>query len=233
MLRRLLAAATVLVALITTLVIGGTGTASARGCPDVEVIFARGTAEPGAPLGVTGASFVAAVRGALPGRSVNAYAVNYAASSNFRDRIGLARSVTKGVIDAQNRITFMASACSRTRLVLGGYSQGAIVAAYATSSQVTLPPSYTFLAPPVLPAAVAPRVAAVALFAVPSTRFLADAGAPRYVPSPLYRNRTVRFCIPGDNICNGARLALPGPLHVLYAANGDTLRAAGFVRSRL
>ena len=56
--------------------------AAAQGCPDVEVVFARGTAEPPGVGGV-GQAFVDAVRAQAAPRSVNVYAVNYAASSDF------------------------------------------------------------------------------------------------------------------------------------------------------
>src|SRR6185369_16819821 len=52
------------------------GTASADDCPDIEVVFARGTNDsPG--LGNVGGAFVDALRGKVGGRSVGAYAVNY------------------------------------------------------------------------------------------------------------------------------------------------------------
>ena len=79
-----------------------------------------------------------------------------------------------------------------------------------------------------LPGALLQKIAAVVLFAPPSARFLADAGAPPVVVQPALTSRTARYCIAGDNICNGARLAGPGPLHVLYAVNGDVIRGAGF-----
>ena len=51
------------------------GTASADDCPDIEVVFARGTNDaPG--LGNVGGAFVDALRGKVGGRSVGAYAVN-------------------------------------------------------------------------------------------------------------------------------------------------------------
>lgn len=43
-------------------------TASADGCPDVEVVFARGTSEPPG-LGRVGDGLVGALRGRRPGRS--------------------------------------------------------------------------------------------------------------------------------------------------------------------
>src|SRR5262245_62418158 len=58
------------------------GVASADDCPDVEVVFARGTNDaPG--LGNVGDAFVGALRDKVGGRSVGAYAVNYPASFDF------------------------------------------------------------------------------------------------------------------------------------------------------
>ncbi|MET0698665.1 MAG: cutinase family protein, partial [Mycobacterium sp.] len=65
-----------------------TPVASADPCPDIEVVFARGTSEaPG--VGGVGQAFVDALRSQVGNRSVGVYAVNYAASSDFADRNGL------------------------------------------------------------------------------------------------------------------------------------------------
>ena len=62
--------------------IGDLATASADDCPDIEVIFARGTNDaPG--LGDVGGAFVDSLRGKVGGRSVGAYAVNYPATYDF------------------------------------------------------------------------------------------------------------------------------------------------------
>ncbi|CAN5670978.1 hypothetical protein BH10ACT9_BH10ACT9_04940 [soil metagenome] len=95
-------------------------------CPDIEVIFARGTGEP-AGVGGVGQAFVDAVRSQAGGRSVAVYPVNYAASGNFTDRNEIARTVVDGIRDENTRIEFMAANCPATNLVLGGYSQGAAV----------------------------------------------------------------------------------------------------------
>ena len=60
----------------------GLAPASAEGCPDIEVVFARGTNEaPG--LGLPGGSFVEALRSKVGGRSVGSYAVAYPADYDF------------------------------------------------------------------------------------------------------------------------------------------------------
>jgi cutinase len=57
-------------------------TAAAAPCPDVEVVFARGTTEPPCVGGV-GQAFVESLRSQLGARSVGVYAVNYPASNDF------------------------------------------------------------------------------------------------------------------------------------------------------
>ena len=103
--------------------------ATAQGCPDVEVVFARGTGEPPGVGGV-GQAFVDAVRTQAGPRSVNVYPVNYAASGDFMDRIAFARTVVDGIRDAGLHIETTAANCPDTRIVLGGFSQGAALAGY-------------------------------------------------------------------------------------------------------
>ncbi|GAC69614.1 cutinase family protein [Gordonia soli] len=209
---------------------------AAPGCPDVEAIFARGTVEPGAPLGLTGAAFGEALRNQLPSKSVNVRAVNYEASANFNNRLAFAHSVIDGIEDVQARVKSVAAKCAKTKIVLGGYSQGAAVVGYSASDGIKALGQYARYqadVPPALSADLSRRIAAVVLFAPPSDRFLRDGGAPALRVSPKVANRTVRYCIPGDNICNGAPLAQPNGLHVLYTVNGDALRAAQYVKARV
>ena len=67
-----------------------------------------------------GGAFVDALRGKVGGRSVGAYAVNYPASFDFL-------AAADGANDASAHIQYMVDNCPNTRLVLGGYSQGAAV----------------------------------------------------------------------------------------------------------
>ena len=92
-------------------------TAAADGCPDVQLIFARGTAEPPG-IGRVGDALFAALQPALGSRSVDSYPVNYPASYNFL-------TTADGANDARGHIAAMADQCPATRLVLGGFSQGA------------------------------------------------------------------------------------------------------------
>jgi cutinase-like protein len=200
-------------------------TASAQPCPDVEVIFARGTFEaPG--VGGTGQAFVDALRGQLGDKSMDVYPVNYPASLDFA-------TAADGVVDASNKIRDVAASCPSTKMVLGGYSQGAAVIAYTTEDAV--PNGYTLpagLTGPMAPE-VAKHVAAVVLFGKPSSGFLQMiyTGAPPITVGHLYADKTADLCIPEDNVCsptgndNGA--------HNLYSVNGMATQAADFAARRL
>jgi cutinase len=199
--------------------------ASAAPCPDVEVVFARGTFEP-AGVGGTGQAFVDALRAKVGGKSVEVYPVNYPASLDFS-------TAADGIIDATNKIRDVAATCPSTKMVLGGYSQGAAVMAYTTEDAI--PPGYTMpagITGPIAPD-LAKHVAAVALFGKPSSGFLqmVYTGAPPITVGSLYTGKTTDLCIPEDNVCspggndNGA--------HNLYAVNGMADQAADFAARRL
>ncbi|MEO9329698.1 cutinase family protein [Gordonia aurantiaca] len=214
----------------------GSPSAEAATCSDVEVVFARGTVEPAPPLGLTGLSFVEAVRSQLPGRSVTGHGVPYPASDRFNDRLAFARTVADGVRTTQNRIKYLAAKCPRTKVVLGGYSQGAVVAGYAVHAGLDLPPQYVAYdryVPPPLPASLVGNVAAIVLYGAPSDRFINEVGAPPVKVATPYRSRTIRFCVPGDTICDGSPVGGPNALHTLYSVNGMTLDGARFVARRL
>lgn len=208
--------------------------ASAGPCPDIEVVFARGTAEPPG-LGITGFAFVESLRLQAGGRSVGAYAVNYPASSDFGNPLPFGRTVLNGIRDAQAHMEFMAANCSGTRIVVGGYSQGAVVAGFATIAGTPdgLRAGYAASLPAPMPPEVSNHVAAVVLFGKPSDRFMRDIDAPPVAVGPLYSGKTIDFCIPFDTICDGSPAGQPNALHVLYGVNGMTLTAAGFAASRL
>src|SRR5690242_17066140 len=141
----------------------------AASCPDVEVVFARGTTEPPGVGGI-GQAFVDSLRSQVGGRSVGVYAVNYPASNDF------ARSAPAGGDDMSAHVQSMAATCPNTKMVLGGYSQGAAVVDLATTS---------------LPAAVSDKVAAAAEFGGARSSF-ADSLSAGPLPSvgPLYRAKT-------------------------------------------
>jgi len=205
--------------------VAGMPTAAAEPCPDVQVIFARGTFEP-AGVGVTGQAFVDALTGKLAGKSVDVYPVNYPASLDFA-------TAADGVIDASTKVRDVAASCPNTKMVLGGYSQGAAVVAYSTEDAV--PPGFNLpdgITGPMAPE-VANHVAAVALFGKPSSGFLQMiyTGAPPITVGKLYTGKTTDLCIPEDNVCSPT--GTDNGAHTLYAVNGMTAQAADFAAHRV
>ncbi|MDM4140965.1 MULTISPECIES: cutinase family protein [Mycobacterium] len=203
--------------------------AAAEPCPDVEVVFARGSGEaPG--VGGIGQPFVDALRSRLGGRSLAVYPVNYPASTDFSSP-DFPLTVIDGIRDASSHIESMAASCPNTKEVLGGYSQGAAVAGYTTSAAV--PPGVPASAvPPPMPPDVAKHVAAVTLFGTPSGQFLQKYNAPPLTIGPLYQPKTLELCAQGDPICgkgDGSDFAA----HTSYPINGMTNQAANFASSHL
>lgn len=182
--------------------------ASAADCPDIEVVFARGTDEPPG-LGRVGRAFVDSLRGRVGNRSVGTYAVNYPASWDFLAAAG-------GANDASNHIQWMMANCPATRLVLGGYSQGAAVIDVIAAVPV---PAVGFTAP--LPPNTPEHVAAIAVFGNPSTRL----GLP-LTSSPVWGSRSIDLCNAGDPVCSDGNDV---PAHSNYVPAGLTTQAAAFV----
>ncbi len=180
-------------------------------CPGVEVVFARGTDEPPG-VGRVGGAFISSLR-QQTSKSVGSYAVNYPASKDFL-------AAADGANDASNHVQQMANNCPNTRLVLGGYSQGAAVIDIVTAAPV---PGLGFTNP--LPPDAADHVAAVALFGNPSGR----AGGLMSALAPAFGGKTIDLCNEGDPICsNGDQWKA----HMGYVP-GLTSEAAKFVAGRL
>jgi cutinase len=205
--------------------------ASAQPCPDVDVVFARGTAEPPGVGGV-GQAFVDALRSEAGGKSVEVYPVNYPASADFAGGIQFAATVVDGIRDAAAHVQATAANCPKTRIVLGGFSQGAVVAGFVTSAVVPegVPAA---LVPAPMPPEVTDHVAAVTLFGKPSDQFMRDVGAPPVAIGPLYAAKTIDLCAADDTICNGAPPGAPNIAHALYPVNGMVNQAATFAVGRL
>jgi cutinase len=199
--------------------------ASAEPCPDVELVFARGTFEPPG-VGGTGQAFVDSLRSKLGDKTLDVYPVVYPASLDFQ-------TAADGVIDASNKVQAIAAECPKTKIVLGGFSQGAAVAGYLTADSVPagfqMPAGLTGPMPP----AVADHVAAVALFGKPSSGFLQMVAntAPPITVGHLYSGKTADLCIADDPICS------PGGgdsnAHNMYPADGLTDQAAEFVAQKV
>ena len=209
----LVAAAGAAAALATTL--GVTPAAqAATPCSDVELVVARGTSEPGTLGVIVGDNVLAETRRALPGRNVTAYAVDYPAGFD-------PASPGLGIADTVEHVTGQAAACPGQAFVLVGYSQGAQVidGALGVDTTGTInggPP------PAVIPASVAPRIAAVTLFGNPITAI------GRTVP-PEYLSRTLDVCRDGDPVCEADAVNIVA--HLLYFL--DAPAAAGFIAGKV
>lgn len=201
--------------------------ADAQPCPDVEVVFARGTNEP-MGVGATGQSFVDALRWHLGLRTFTVYPVNYAASGDFASP-DFPRKVVDGARDAAVHIRNTATACPATRVVLAGYSQGAVVADFVASgtSPQGLPPE---VVPAPLPPEVGDHIAAVVYFGKPTDQVLRKYGATAVPPTEPLAAKSLNLCVPGDPICSPGT---DGRLHALYTLNGLTQQGAAFAASRL
>lgn len=214
---RRLAAAGVLVA--STLAIGAAPPASAVECPDAEVVFARGSGEPPG-VGGPGQAFVDSLRAQAPGKSIGVYPVNYPATSDFGNKAVFPSTMFDGVHDASSHLVAVAAACPNTKIILGGYSQGAAVAAYTTTSDI--------------PPQVHDHVAGLVLFGKPTATMLAQYGAPPANISPAYDGKSLDLCAPGDSICDGSPGTLLSALaHGLYPLNGMVSGAAAAAAGRI
>ncbi|WP_348536318.1 cutinase family protein [Mycobacterium sp. OTB74] len=198
-------------ALLNTAV--GTPSSAANPCPDIEVVFARGTDQaPG--VGVIGQGFVDSLRPHVGGRSLGVYAVDYPASHDSPN------SANAGAKDMSARVGYMAVNCPGTRMVLGGYSQGAVVTDLITTAGV--PPAGFVPAP--LPPQVADHVAAIAVFGNPWDKLPGMTAT-----SPLYGAKAIDLCNPGDPVCSDGG---DWKAHELYVP-GMVNQAAVFAASRL
>jgi cutinase len=199
-------------------VVGAQAPAARADCPAVQLIFARGTAEPPG-LGAVGDALFAALQPALGGRGFDNYAVNYPASYNFLQ-------TGDGANDARDHIAAMADQCPGTRLILGGFSQGAA----AVSMLAGVPPLGNtvgnFGSAPELDPGLASKIAAVAVFGNPGNRFntpLSTTGE--------FAGRAIDLCAQGDPVCVvGGR---DRDAHHDYSVAPYPSQAAGFISGRV
>jgi cutinase len=186
---------------------------STTSCPDVQVVFARGTGEPPG-AGRVGDAFTHSLRALVNGRSVAVYGVQYPASYDFMRAID-------GVDDAAAFMQNTAQACPQTQMVLGGYSQGAAVVDVLAATDR---PILGFTSP--LPDAIADHIAAVVVFGNPSNRI----GEPLTALSPLYGSRAIDLCNGPDPVCSDGNDV---GAHSLYEEAGIVAQAAQFTAGRL
>ena len=157
--------------------------AAADDCPFAEVVFARGTDEP-AGMGRVGDALVDALRQQTGGMTIRPYPVNYKATITQRHS-------GEGAKDAIAHIKSTIAECPDTKIVLGGYSQGAsvvnIVAGFnGVNWGDPLPVQYM------------KNVAAVATFGNVAGR---TGGATPTQNSPLSA-KAIDLCNPSDPICH-------------------------------
>jgi cutinase len=202
-------AATIL-ATVTTLSCTAMPTAAAAdSCPSIEVVFARGTDEPPG-IGRVGQALVDSLRPMVKGKTIRAYAVQYPASWDFL-------GVADGAKDATAHVQDTVANCPSTKIVLGGYSQGA-----AVIDGITAPAIAGVAMTAQMPTSVSDHVAAVTVFGNPSARL----GQPLTILSPLYGARTADLCNTNDPICS---LGKDFNSHVHYPESGLVKVAAQWV----
>jgi cutinase len=120
----------------------------------------------------------------------------------------------------------MSQTCPNTRFVLGGYSQGAAV----MDMLLGIPPLGEKVgdvgsgAP--MPHSLADKVAAVAVFGNPATKFGTPVSA---APAP-FAGKGIDLCNDGDPICSQGRNPLA---HVSYEKSDLVSQAVGFVSGML
>ena len=197
---------------------GPAAAARAEPCPDVQVVFARGTSEP-AGVGRVGQALSSRLAEQLGGRTMGVYGVNYPATYDFR-------AAADGAVDATNHILGLSQLCPDTRFVLGGYSQGAAV----VDMLLGIPPLGDRVgdvgsAPP-LPFSVADKIAAVAVFGNPAAKF----GNPVSMAPAPFAGKGIDLCADGDPICSRGRNPFA---HTSYEKTDMVGQAAGFVAARL
>jgi cutinase len=194
---------------------------SAEPCPDVEVVFARGTDQPPG-IGDIGDNFVDALRARLGPKSLTVYPVDYPATLSFPRAVD-------GISDAGAHIQQTAANCPKTQMVLGGYSQGAAVMGFVTANQV---PDGARIGQDLqpMPAEVANHVAAVALFGKPASQFMSMINQPPVTIGPLYEPKAIELCIPNDPICAGSG---DFSAHRQYQQAGMIDQAADFSVNRI
>lgn len=206
---RVLALSGVFAVLVPVAMLASPTASAAAKCPDIEVIFARGTDEPPG-IGAVGTALVDTLRPMVKGRSVGTYAVKYPASWDFLE-------AAAGATDASMRVQYTALNCPKTDIVLGGYSQGAAVIDVVATSPI----AGLGYAPP-LPAAAVPHIKAITVFGNPGARI----GQPLTRMSPVFGSRTADLCNTNDPICS---LGKDFDAHVRYPQSGLVKLAARWI----
>jgi cutinase len=189
--------------------------ASAADCADAEVVFARGTDEPEG-IGVVGDAFVDSLRERAVGMDIATYAVDYDAGK-------LQLGSGDGAKDAIKHIKSMAATCPDTKIVLGGYSQGANVVNIVAGN-----PIVGIAWGESMPSSLAGNIAAIATFGNVANR----SGTKLPSQSAMFTGKAIDLCNPADPICHaGTGNAWSG--HTDGYVPAYTAQAANFAASRL
>lgn len=189
--------------------------ASAADCADAEVVFARGTDEPNG-MGVVGDAFADSLREQAVGMNIATYAVNYDAGK-------LQLGTGDGAKDAISHIKTTVASCPDTKIVLGGYSQGANVVNIVVGNPIV---GIAWGAS--LPSSLAENVAAIATFGNVANR----AGTKLPSQTALFTGKGIDLCNPADPICHaGEGNAWSG--HTDGYVPAYTSQAAAFAASKL
>jgi len=181
--------------------------ARTQACEDVYLIFTRGTFEPGsqANLGMmVGVPFTSALRYAMGSKSFASIGVDY----NNGVAGYLSGGDSAGGTTMANMISRKVAQCPNTKIIAGGYSQGAQVTHNALAT---------------LSSNVASHIAAVVVFGDP------DKGKGiRGIPSDkIYTN-----CASADPICMG--IPLPIGAHLQYGSDTTEMgKVVDFVKAHI
>ncbi|TDZ51841.1 Cutinase [Colletotrichum trifolii] len=179
-----------------------TNRSTAVACPDVAVIFARGTNEPGNVGFLTGPPFFDALRTYMNGTgSIAVQGVNNYPAQPAGFFAGGSKNGASFMAEVASRTRAM---CPNTRITMSGYSQGSQVARLAIAQ----------LAPDVRA-----KVSSVVLFGDPLGGQAVEG---------VDGTRLLVVCHTGDNICQGGTLILDP--HLNYSLDAPT--AALFVMQR-
>jgi cutinase len=169
--------------------VNGTVTKAATACPDIAVLFARGTTEPGNMGFLTGPPFTTALQNYANGSSIAIQGIDYPADvAGFK-----AGGSSLGATTMADLTNATMAACPSAKVVLSGYSQGAQVVRKACT---------------MLGAATAAGLNSVVMFG--------DPGNGTSVPG-VDAARVFTACHAGDNICKGGSLVLPP--HLNYSSD--------------
>ncbi|CAO2656490.1 Nn.00g052930.m01.CDS01 [Neocucurbitaria sp. VM-36] len=163
-------------------------------CADVTVIFARGTTEPGNVGLVTGPPFFDALSEQLGNRSLAVQGVEYPATF-----AGFNLNGTEGVPSMTAFINQAIASCPDSKVVMSGYSQGALVVRSTAAS---------------LPADTMSQVSSVVTFGDPRNQ-TSITGA---------EGKTLIICHQNDAVCSGGFITID---HLTYGEDATT--AAQFV----